>query len=111
MTQDAIESQMANEQPPKPPEKFSKTRLFQILGLLDRKFNYKTLEFERSLPLRLWCVISLISKPLFTFKPFLAYFFPKTHWIQLYIGSIFNYVPSEPEYFLGIAGIISGMHI
>lgn len=43
-------------------KKYSKVRLLQILGLLNRTFNDQTSELERSLPLTLIFVISLISK-------------------------------------------------
>lgn len=89
-------------------EKFSKASLFQMIGLLDRTFNYETLKFERSLSLRLWCYFSLISKVIFGVKLFISYYFPKTDPIQLVIGSFFNYLPSDIKYFLGLVGIIIG---
>lgn len=90
------------------PEKFSKRRLFQMIGLLDRKFNHKTLQLERSLSLRLWCYLDLISKLIWPLKFFVCCFFPKHSVIQLYVGSVFNYLPEAPQFYLGIAGIITG---
>lgn len=85
------------------PKQFNKVKLLQILGLLSRKFNYKTLEFERSWSLRLLFYLSLIAKPLLVFDFFISYFFPRTSVVQLYIGSIFNYLPDHPKFFIGIA--------
>ena len=76
----------AKEQNVNSPEKFSKFRFFQMLGLFSRKLNCETFELERSLSLRLWCGLSLISKLLFGFKIFFSYYFPANDPIQLQIG-------------------------
>ena len=94
-----------------PVKDFSKIRLLQTLGLLSRKFNYVTLEFETSGSFRLiiYTVVSLVSKPLFTIKMFISNFFPKTHIAQLYIGSIWNWLPKDPNFYLGIASAIAAI--
>ena len=83
-------------------KRFNKVRLLQILGLLSRKFNYDTLEFEKSWLLQIVFYLSLISKPLCIFKPLISYFFASTDFSQLVIGSVFNYVTGQPRVFLGI---------
>lgn len=67
-------------------KRFNKVRLFQTIGLISRKFNYKTLKFEKSLLLRLVFLLSLISKPLCITRPLISYYFPKNDRIQLIIG-------------------------
>src|SRR4051812_32109109 len=79
----------------RPPKQFNKVRLLQILGLLSRKFNYETLEFEPSWSLRLLSLISPISTSLFAFKFFISTFFSRNDIRQLYIGSIFNFLPDQ----------------
>ena len=83
-------------------EKFNKVRFLQNLGLLSRQFNYETLEFEKSWLLRLVFYLSLISKPLFSFKQVVGLFWPKNDVRQLYVGSVFNYLADQPKFFLGI---------
>ena len=90
------------------PVEFSKLRLFQMIGLLDRKFNYETLQFERSPALRLWCYLSLILKSLFGLKFFISYYFPANNRFQLVVGSVFNDVPRHAKYYFGIVGIVLG---
>lgn len=90
------------------PKKFSKLRLFQVLGLLSRTFNWESLKFERSPALLLWCYLSWISKLLFGYNIFLSTFFTRTDPAQLFVGSVFNYLPEQPKYILGITGIIAG---
>lgn len=81
-------------------KEFSKVRFLQILGLLNKKINPKTLKFETSFSLNLIFFIHLFSKPLFTFRPFVSYFFPQNEIIQLYIGNAFNYLDDKPKLFL-----------
>lgn len=69
-----------------PPKNFSKLKLFQLLGILDRKLNFETLELEPSLSLRLWCYLALIAKLIFGFKLILSSYWPKNHVAQLFIG-------------------------
>lgn len=83
-------------------KKFSKVRLFQLLGLLARKFNSETLEFEPSWPLRVWFVGSLLSKSLFEIKLFVSNFFARNSRTQLFIGSLFNYTADRPKFFIGL---------
>ena len=83
------------------PKKFSKVRLLQILGLLSRKFNPETFEFENSWSLRLIFYASLFLKPAFAFKSLTSYVFPKNDMIQLFIGNVYNYLPGQPKFFLG----------
>ena len=77
-------------------KKFSKVRLLQSLGLLARRFNYDTLEFESSWLLRLVFILSLMSKLAFTFKLIISTYFPKTHIAQLYIGKVLENFVSLP---------------
>lgn len=76
-----------------------------MLGLLDRKINLQTLEFKRSLLLRSIFYLSLLSKVL-TIKFIISYWFPKTHYVQLILGSFFNYLPDRARFFMGLAVII-----
>ena len=77
-------------------KKFSKVRLLQSLGLLARRFNYDTLEFESSWLLRLVFILSLMSKLAFTCKLIISTYFPKTHIAQLYIGKVLENFVSLP---------------
>ena len=83
-------------------KRFNKVQLFQTIGLISRKFNYQTLEFEKSWLLRLVFYLSLISKPLCITRPLISYYFPRNDRIQLVIGSVFNYIDGDARYFLGI---------
>lgn len=70
-----------------PPKRFSKIKVFQTLGLLSRKFNPDTSEFESTLSLRLLFWISMISREYFAIKMWVSCFFPQTSSIQLYVVS------------------------
>lgn len=83
-------------------KKFNKIQFLEILGLLHRKFNNETLEFEPSWPLRLWFIVSMLSKALLEMKLFTSIFFPRNSIYQLLIGSFFNYVPTGPRMFTGV---------
>ena len=91
-----------------PPKEFSKTRLLQTLGLLTKRFNYETGEFEDSLLLSFVFYLTVLSKPLFALKPLISWFFPQTDIIQLHIGSIYNYLPEQPKLLMAIATVIAG---
>ena len=91
-----------SEKQPEVPKKFSKLRLFQILGLLTCTFNNETLKFEPSWSLRVLFYISLLSKPLFEIKLFVSNFFPRNSPVQLLIGNLFNYTPPQAKMFIGI---------
>ena len=84
------------------PKKFRKINLLHVLGLLSSKYNYETNEFERSWPLRLVFFCSLLSKPLFTCPFLISCFFEKTDVAQLYVGSVLNYLPQQPKFFIGV---------
>ena len=71
-------------------KKFKKIRLLQVLGLLSRKFNYETNEFEPSWSLRLLFICSLLSKPLFTCPFLISCFFERTSVAQLFIGRYYE---------------------
>lgn len=101
MSKNAIETQPAKE--PNSPEKFSKLTFLQYQGLLSKKFNYETMEFESSLLLRFVFCLTVISKALFGFKPLISWFFPQRDPIQLCIGSIYNYLPPAPKLFMAVA--------
>lgn len=81
--------------------KFSKVKLLQVLGILNRKFNYQTLEFERSWSLDLIFAISLLSKFFYALKLFVSCFFPRNATSQLYFGNPFNHLSDKPKFFMG----------
>ena len=81
-------------------KRFSKIKLFQILGLLHRKFNNETLEFEPSLPLRLWFFVCFLSKWLLEVKCYVSILFPRNHFANLIIGNLFNYIPDTPRVYM-----------
>ena len=84
---ESIDAPERARQPPiDPPKIFSKVSLLQSLGLLNRKFNFETMMFERSLTLDLILCVTLISKPVFAFKPLISYFFPRSDNVQLFVG-------------------------
>lgn len=68
------------------PKKFSKLKLLQVLGLLSRKYNYESNEFERSWFLRLVSLVTLLSKLLYLCPFLISCFYEKTDVAQLYIG-------------------------
>lgn len=104
MSENVVENVVPEREPnPNSPEKFSKVRLLQLQGLLTKKFNYQTNEFEDSSLLNVVFYLTLVSKALFGFKPLVSCFFPQTAIQQLYIGSIYNYLPDLPKFILGIA--------
>ena len=92
-------------------KKFSKVKLLQMLGLLDKQFNLQTFEFESSLSLRFLFYLSLISKPPSTFKPLISCFFPRNSRIQLFIGSVFNGVSGQARFFFGIGASIQSFSL
>ena len=92
-----------------PIKKFSKVRLLQIVGLLSRKFNYETLEFERSLLYRFAFYCALLSK-IWTIKFVISCYFPRNHIAQLYLGSFFNFLPHKSRFFIGCAVSIEQAH-
>lgn len=75
--------------------KFSKLDLLASCGLLDRKFNYASGEFESSLRYRLWSYLVLIAEVTFLLPLYVSPFFGKQDIIQLWIGSP---VMPFPEY-------------
>ena len=82
------------------PKKFSKLKLLQNIGLLCREYNAITEEFEPSWTLRLVAFLCLLSKCLLAFKLVGSYFFPRSHIIQLYLGSLFNYLPDQAKFMM-----------
>ena len=67
--------------------KFSKVKLFNWVGLLSKKYNFKTHQFEDHWGFRLNMLLSLLLKLSFTMKFYLSSKFEQTSIIQLYIGS------------------------
>lgn len=86
---------------------FSKLWVLQCLGLLSKKYNPETSEFESSLSLRLVFYLSLFSKLLFALKLVVCYAFPKDHKYELFIGSPYNYIPDTARFFIAIVGSIA----
>ena len=87
MSSTSAEIQQTKKPAMDPSKKFSKIKLLQSLGLLSRKFNPETSEFESSLSLSLFFWASMISREWFIFKLPVSYFFPKHSSIQLIVVS------------------------
>ena len=109
MSKKAGEAQQPEGQKVYSPKKFSKVRFLQVQGLLSRKFNYETFEFERSWPLTFVFLVSLILKPLCVFRTLISCFFPRNDMIQLVIGSVFNYLPNSSRFLLSLASSFAGI--
>lgn len=102
MAGNSTDSQQAKKPNVNSPKKFSKVKLLQILGLLSRKFNYETSEFESSRSLRLVSYLSVISTQMYCMKFLVSCFFPRNHISQLFIGSVFNYLTGQTKLLIGI---------
>ena len=63
--------------------KFNKVEFLISVGLLNAKFNYETLKFERSAYLRWKCYLNTLLKASFPFKMFFSVFFAREDLIQL----------------------------
>ena len=87
-------------------KKFSKVRLLQSIGFLDRKLNSETLRLERSLPLALYCYLCLALKLTHSTRLTLSVFWRREEPAQLFIGSIFNYLEDEPRFWMAL--VVSG---
>ena len=82
-------------------KKFSKLKFLQSVGLLDAKFNYEKLCFERS---RLICFKSkLIFFANLTklLELFVSPMFEREDLVQLYIGSFYNSYTGTARFFMG----------
>ena len=106
MSESGLVHRGAKNQIPNPPKKFSKVRLMQILGLLNKELNNATLRFEPSLLFSGIFYSSLLLTPLYCVKLFISNFFPKNHRAQLIIGSNFNYLAEKPRIFFGVVASI-----
>lgn len=80
---------------------FSKLQLMQSVGFLSSKLNPETLRFDRSLRGTLNCLLKIFFKTSVVLKFYLSTLFEREDTIQLYIGSLFNYLPTLPKAFLG----------
>lgn len=67
---------------------FSKLNLLASCGLLDRKFNFETLQFESSLRHLLWSYLVLIVQETYILSLYWSTFFEREDPIQLLIGSL-----------------------
>lgn len=63
--------------------KFNKLDFLVSVGLVNARFNYVSLKFERSISIRLWCYLNSFLKFTFPFKIFLSMFFAREDRIQL----------------------------
>lgn len=66
---------------------FSKVKLFNWVGLLSKRYNFQTNQFENHWGFRLNMLMALLLKLWFAMKFYLSSKFPQTNIIQLYIGS------------------------
>lgn len=82
--------------------KFSKLQLMRSIGFLDAKLNPKTLRFDRSIGDTLNCLLKMFCKISFVAKFYVSSLFEREDTIQLFIGSLFNFLPTTPRAFLGI---------
>lgn len=92
------------------PVEFSKLDFLVSCGLLDRKFNFQTLQFESSLRRRLRSVLVLAVQESFLVSFYLSPFFEREDPIQLAIGNPYNYLDSGPKRFVGVMGLIVVSH-
>lgn len=81
---------------------FSKLQLMRSIGFLDAKLNPKTLRFDRSIGDTLNCLLKMFCKISFVAKFYVSSLFERENTIQLFIGSLFNFLPTTPRAFLGI---------
>lgn len=86
---------------------FSKVKLFNLVGLLSERYNFESNQFESHFVLRLNTLLTLLSKLWFTMKFFLSSKFAQSSIVQLYIGSLFNYLSDDQKYFMGFIGLVS----
>ena len=86
-------------------DKYAKLRIFELIGVLPFKFDFNTNEFRKSNYLfakscLVWFLMNIIP-----IKFYLSSFFERENPIQLFIGSIFNFVPDRnTRFFLGLIG-------
>lgn len=71
-------------------KKFSKLKFLQSVGLLDAKFNYDRLCFERCRFMRLKSKLILFANLTKLLELFISPLFEREDLIQLYIGSVYN---------------------
>ena len=108
-------------------KKFNKIKFLETVGLLDKRFNYKSLKFESSPYLRFKSYVILLYQMSFILKFFVSTFFQKEDIAQLWIGkfrkswisnlgfqtftlnhflvhigSPFNYLEEVPKFVMGL---------
>ena len=71
-------------------KKFSKVRYLEGVGLLNRKFDHETLEFQPSLYLSFNSYFALFIRVTWPLKLFVSLFWPREHIFQLIIGNIYK---------------------
>lgn len=87
---------------------FSKINLLASCGLLDRKFNFETLEFESSLRHRLWSLLVLIVQETYSISLYASNFFAREDPIQLLLGSPYVYIEEGlTRSVMGTVGLIA----
>lgn len=64
-------------------KKFNKLNFLISVGLLNARFDYVSLKFERSISIRLWCYLNTLLKMTFAFKMFISAFYAREDPIQL----------------------------
>lgn len=62
---------------------FNKLNFLTSVGLVNARFDYVSLKFERSTKIRLWCYLHTLLKVLFPFKMYLSMFYVREDPIQL----------------------------
>lgn len=86
-------------------KKFSKIKFLEFVGFLTGRLNQETLRFEKSIYLAFKAYLKLIVLVTLVLKIHISTYFPQTDTIQLYIGNVWNALPQEPRYFIGLAGV------
>lgn len=81
-------------------KRFNKLRVLKWLGLLNCRFNYETLQFEESLKYRVAATLQVLCLTTFGLKLYVSKFWPNEALIQLYLGSIYNYLDPIPKMFM-----------
>ena len=76
-------------------KKFNKVKLLVIMGFLNARFNYETLQFETSFSMGFKTYLKVLLKVTMPLKFFVSIFLPRKSVTQIYIGNMFNYLPGK----------------
>lgn len=74
----------------------------ELVGLLNSRFDYASLEFKKSIGLRLKSYVKLFLYATLGVKFILSMFFPRESIIQLFIGSLYNFLDPKPKFFIAM---------